>query len=117
MSGRGLVAWIEPQGSHYVAAYVSAKTRWLRDPATRLFSAAQEARRWVGARGSRVGRRSHPTVSLPRPHNTLAAQSEQQAYGWFSQTERAPSSWAIGYVGREVAASRRSRPSLGCWKP
>ena len=45
MSGRGLVAWIEPQGSHYVAAYVSAKTRWLRDPATRLFSAAQEARR------------------------------------------------------------------------
>ena len=55
MSGRGLVAWIEPQGSHYVAAYVSAKTRWLRDPATRLFSAAQEARRWVEQEAAALG--------------------------------------------------------------
>jgi hypothetical protein len=55
MSGRGLVAWIEPKDGHYVAAFVSAKTRWLRDPATRLFSAVEEARRWVGQEAAALG--------------------------------------------------------------
>jgi hypothetical protein len=55
MSGRGLVAWIEPKGSHYVAAFVSAKTRWFRDPATRLFRALEEARRWVEHEAAALG--------------------------------------------------------------
>ena len=55
MSGRGLVAWIEPKGSHYVAAFVSVKTRWFRDPATRLFSAVEEARRWVEQEAAALG--------------------------------------------------------------
>jgi hypothetical protein len=55
MSGHGLVAWIEPKGSHYMAAFVSAKTRWFRDPATRFFSAAEEARRWVEQEAAALG--------------------------------------------------------------
>src|SRR5215469_4369662 len=55
MSRHGLVAWIEPKGSHYVAAFVSAQTRWFRDPATRLFSAVEEARRWVEQEAAALG--------------------------------------------------------------
>jgi len=55
MCGRGLVAWIEPKGSHYVAAFVSAKTRSLRDPATRLFSTVEEGRRWVEQEATALG--------------------------------------------------------------
>jgi hypothetical protein len=55
MSGRALVAWIEPKGCHYMATFVSAKTRWLRDPATRLFSAVEEARRWVEQEAAALG--------------------------------------------------------------
>ena len=55
MSRHGLVAWIEPDGSHYVAAFVSAKTRWFRDPATRRFSGVEEARRWVEEEAAALG--------------------------------------------------------------
>jgi hypothetical protein len=50
-----LVAWIEPQGDRYIAAFVSEKTRWLRAPATRLFRAAQEARSWVEQEAAALG--------------------------------------------------------------
>ena len=55
MSGRGLVAWIEPKGSHFMAAFISAKTRCFRDPATRLFSAVEDARRWVEQQAAALG--------------------------------------------------------------
>jgi hypothetical protein len=55
MSDRGLVGWIEPKGSRYAAAFVSAKTRWFRDPAIRLFSALEEARRWVEHEAAALG--------------------------------------------------------------
>jgi hypothetical protein len=55
MSSRGLVAWIEPKGSHYLAAFVSEKARWFRYPATRLFSAIEEARRWVEQEAAALG--------------------------------------------------------------
>jgi hypothetical protein len=55
MSGHGPIAWIEPKGSHFVAAFASAKTRWFRDPATRLFSAVEEARRWVEQEAAALG--------------------------------------------------------------
>jgi hypothetical protein len=55
MLDRGLVAWIEPNGSHYMAAFVSAKTRWFCDPAIQLFRAVEEARRWVEQEAAAVG--------------------------------------------------------------
>jgi hypothetical protein len=55
MSGGGLVAWIEPKGGHFMVAFVSAKTRWFRDPATRLFSAVEEARHWVEQEAAGLG--------------------------------------------------------------
>jgi hypothetical protein len=55
MPGRGLVAWIEDQGSYYVAAFVSTRTRWLRDPATAIFGAVEEARRWVEQEAAALG--------------------------------------------------------------
>jgi hypothetical protein len=69
MSGRGLVAWIEPKGSHYVAAFVSAKTRWFRDPATRLFSAVEEARHWVEQEAAALG--GAPVVWESQPYASL----------------------------------------------
>jgi hypothetical protein len=68
MSSRGLVAWIEPQGSRYVAAFVSAKTRWFRDPASRLFSAVEEARRWVEQEAAALG--GVPVVWESQPYAT-----------------------------------------------
>jgi hypothetical protein len=55
MSGRGIVAWIEPSDSHHMAAFVSAMTRWFRDPATRLFRTVEEARRWVEQEAAALG--------------------------------------------------------------
>jgi hypothetical protein len=49
------VAWIEPKGSNFMAAFISAKTRWFRDPATGLFSAVEEARRWVEQQAAALG--------------------------------------------------------------
>jgi hypothetical protein len=72
MSCRGLVAWIEPKGSHYLAAFVSAKTRWLRDPATRLFSAVEEARRWVEQEAAALGGVSVVWESQPYPSQCIA---------------------------------------------
>jgi hypothetical protein len=65
MPRRGLVAWIEPKGSHFMVAFVSAKTRWFRDPATRLFSAVEEARRWVEQQAAALG--GVPVVWENRP--------------------------------------------------
>ena len=52
---RTLVAWIEPKGDHYTAAFVSEKTRWLREPATRVFGAAHDARSWVEQEAAALG--------------------------------------------------------------
>ena len=74
MSGRGLVAWIEPKDGHYVAAFVSAKTRWLRDPATRLFSAVEEARRWVEQQAAALG--GVPVVWENQPCASLICEAD-----------------------------------------
>jgi hypothetical protein len=55
MPGRGLVAWIEPKGSHFMVAFVSSKTRWFRDPATRLVTTLEEARRWLEQEAAALG--------------------------------------------------------------
>ena len=66
MSGRGLVAWIECKGSQYVAAFVSARTRWFRDPATALFNAVEEARHWVEQEAAALG--GVPIIWESQPH-------------------------------------------------
>jgi hypothetical protein len=76
MSSRGLVAWIEPKGSHYMAAFVSGRTRWFRDPATRLFSAVEEARRWVEQEGAALGGVSVVWESQPYASQYLITEAE-----------------------------------------
>jgi hypothetical protein len=75
MSRRGLVAWIEPNGSHYVAAFVSVKTRWFRDPATRLFGAVEEARGWVEQEAAALG--GVPIVWESQPYASQFLTSEE----------------------------------------
>jgi hypothetical protein len=55
MSGGRLVAWIEPKGSHFMVAFVSTTNRWSRDPATRLCTTVEEARRWIEQEAAALG--------------------------------------------------------------
>jgi hypothetical protein len=76
MSRRDLVAWIEPKGSHFVAAFVSARTRWLRDPATRLFSAVEEARGWVEQEAAALGGVPVVWESQPRTSQCIIMEAD-----------------------------------------
>ena len=50
-----LVAWIEPKGGRWAAAFISEGSRWLRAPAMRLFSSVRDARSWVGQEAAALG--------------------------------------------------------------